>query len=505
MSKFKLAAIFGDDMVLQSGKGVRVFGSGENGEKITVSLGGAGVSAVVENGRWLAVLPPAGYAVGLTLTASAESGETVTFRNVAAGEVWLAGGQSNMELELQSCPQGVKALSEDKSPNVRYYYTPKNVVTDDKFREDEEDSAWCEWGDEEAKYWSAAGYFFAKEIAARTGAVVGIVGCNWGGTSASSWMSRESLAADADIKREYVDAYESAIAGKSAEELDRLWFEYEEYHDAYYERELEFFKKNPLGSYAECEAECGENRWPGPVTPRSAFRAYALYEPMVKRVCPYTLAGFIWYQGETDADKPELYYKLFSRLIKLWREDWGDGELPFLFCQLPSHRYADEPDYKNWAVLREAQDRVAREVKNALMAVLIDCGEFNDIHPKDKKTVGERLALLALKDVYGKDVSAYAPLYGSYIIKDGGMELTFINAEGGLVLKNSDMATGFELAGRDGVFYEAAAKIAGEKIFIKCRGVPEPEHARYLWTNYAEVVSVYGANGIPLAPFRTGI
>ncbi|MCL1867210.1 MAG: sialate O-acetylesterase, partial [Oscillospiraceae bacterium] len=244
------------------------------------------------------------------------------------------------------------------------------------------------------------------------------------------------------------------------------------------------------------EAEVPKHEWCVPC---------ALYDTMLMTVCPYTLAGVIWYQGESDTGERAAHYgRLFSGLIKLWREKWGDSQLPFLFCQLPMHIDKGEPNYTDWAVLREQQDCVSREVPNVYMAVLIDCGEFDNIHPFDKATVGERLALIALNAVYGADCEAFAPRYKSHTFDDSRVVIEVEHCGGGLVSLNADTVTGFEIAGADCVFRESKAEIVGNTVILSCEEVPLPCHARYLWTNYTDKIAVYGQNGLPLSPFYVG-
>ena len=183
MSSFSPAAIFSSNMVLQRDKVVTVFGYGDDGSRVTVEIDGAKRTAAVRGGKWSLLLPPHGAADGLTMTVSCGE-ETKTFTNVAYGEVWLAGGQSNMELELRGCTEK-DALQNDKNPNVRYYYTNKMTLKEEDFFEREKNSCWNEFSPDTAFCWSAVGYFFAKELAAKLGVVVGVIGCNWGGTSAS--------------------------------------------------------------------------------------------------------------------------------------------------------------------------------------------------------------------------------------------------------------------------------------------------------------------------------
>ena len=224
---------------------------------------------------------------------------------------------------------------------------------------------------------------------------------------------------------------------------------------------------------------------------------------MLKSITPYTLQGFIYYQGESDDHKPESYYDLFTAMIRQWRQDFGDDTLPFLMVQLPMHRYQHDPDTKSWCIIRESQMKAFQMLKNTGIAVIIDCGQFHEIHPKNKRPVGERLALQALSEVYHliPEEEAFGPIYRDFLYRDGGMEITFDHAKNGFIC-SGDMPSGFELAGADGVFKEADAVFDGNKVFVYSEEVKEPIMARYLWTNYGEV-TVFGANNLPMAPFRT--
>lgn len=501
MPEFSTAAVFSSNMVLQRGKNINVFGEGEENALVTVGLDGATASARVKDGRWLAVLPAREAADNLIMTVGCGD-ERREFTNIAVGEVWLAGGQSNMELELQNCKNGKEVLETDKNPNVRYYYTQKNCHMDEKFFADEKNTGWSEFNSESAKCWSAVGYFFARDLAKRLGVTVGVIGCNWGGTSASYWMSRESLEKDVELKA-YLDDYDNAVAGKNEEELTKEYLDYVAYDKAWFEKSQIFYKEHPNGEWDECCAFCGPNKYPGPLCPLNPFHATALYESLFKRVCPYTIKGVIWYQGETDDSRPRAYFKLFKALIQLWRDDFADDSLPFLFVQLPMHRYKADPDWKHWCLIREAQTRVYETVKNTGIAVALDLGEFNEIHPKSKQPVGERLSLQAMYQVYGEkslEDEAFAPSYGSMLVKDGKIELSFEHAKGGFDINGE--AAGFEIAGSDKKFVPAVAELCGEKIYVGAAEVSEPLYVRYLWTNWGDV-HFFGKNGIPLAPFRT--
>ena len=479
-------------------------GTGKNGESVIVSICGNKAVTEVADEKWCVTLP-AMKAGGPYEMKISNGEETIVFGNVMIGEVWLAGGQSNMELELQNCMGGKDFLANDKTENVRYYYTQKNCNMDEKFFRDEENTGWSCFDSESARAWSAVAYFYAKELAARLGVTVGIIGCNWGGTSASYWMSRESLEKDTDLKA-YLDDFDNAVAGRSREEMDKEYLDYVKYEEEWQKKSVEFYSAHPDGTWDECQAYCGVSKYPGPMTPLNPFHATALYDSMVKRVCPYTIKGVIYYQGETDDNRPKTYFKLFKALIQLWRDDWGDDELPFMFVQLPMHRYKVDPDWKHWCLIREAQMRTFKTVKNTGIAVILDCGEFNEIHPKNKVPVGHRLYLQAMHHVYGdNETEAFGPIYKNMIVTGDRAVISFDHAESGFDIKGDNGITGFEVAGADKEYKPACAVIDEDgTISVYADEVKKPAYVRYLWTNYGDV-TLYGKNGIPVAPFRTSM
>lgn len=510
---FRVRKVFSDHMVLQREKNIHVFGEGELGTKVQVTLilpDGTEASAVtvVEKEEWLAILPPQQAARDCVLKVEAYQKDSrekiaeISYTDVAIGEVWLAGGQSNMELELKDCKGGMDTLKQDQDPNVRFYYTQKNAYKDKAFYEAEERSGWQEFGEESARAWSAAGYYFARKISRELGDVmVGILGCNWGGTSASAWMSREALTEDRELSS-YVEEFDQACAGQSVEEQEEAYDVFAAFHAEWDRKCGQLYVEKPDITWAEVEERLGPCQWPGPMNVKNPYRPAGLYECMLKRVCPYSMRGFLFYQGESDDHKPGMYYKLFTRMIRQWREDFLDGEMPFLMVQLTMHRYRYDADFKNWPVIREAQMDAFQTLKNTGIAVIIDKGEFNEIHPKDKLTVGERLALQALSEVYHtiEKKDAFGPVYQSCIYHPDCMELCFSYAEEGFVSKGE--ITGFEIAGMDRQFTAAKAQISGNRILVSAPGVQNPRYVRYLWTNYGEV-PLFGKNGLPLAPFRT--
>lgn len=535
----KLAAVFSDNCVLQRNRNIIVFGSGEEGERIEIQLSGRKLGSSVEqvsrghgfvkNGRFEILLPSLQAGVGHTLVVTGGSRQIVR-RNIAVGEVWLAGGQSNMEFELKDCAEN-RVLRKQANNMLRFYNTPRRPYMDEAFSQAEEETAWECFGEPGTPHWSAVGYFFAAKVYAAVRVPVGIIGCNFGGSPAAAWVPEELLAGDRELNI-YLEQYEEAVAGKSEKDQIREYKEYEAYQKKFDRRVASCYAKKPDMAWEEVLKYAGENKWPGPMGCRNPFRPGGLYQCMLRRIMPYTLKGFLFYQGESEGGMPHLYRKLFTGLIAQWRKDWGDDRLPFLFVQLPMFRYRQDPDFKDWCLIREAQSRVQDTVNYTAMTCSIDLGELNEIHPRRKKEVGERMSAQALKLVYGmEDVpNAASPQLEYADIRSGEIVIYIRNAEEGLLVHRPvkpetvpanrrmfisqtkekkeepapppDTELGFEIAGEDGRYVAAKARFEKNRIILTGQGVEEPRFARYLWTNYGEVF-VYGKNGLPLAPFRT--
>jgi sialate O-acetylesterase len=499
MKLLKVASIFSNNMVLQREKNINIWGEACDTNRVTVTLNNNSVSTNVINGKWMAVLPS--MTAGGPYTIKISDGKSlISFNNVMIGEVWLAGGQSNMELELQNSKDGKKVVENINNNRIRFYYTPKLSYIDEEFYEKEANNEWKECSPETAGNWSAVAYYYADKLAKELNVTVGIIGCNWGGTSASAWISKENLALDKDTNT-YIEEYDKANEGRSFEEYLELLKEYNIWYEEWQKRVSKCYEEKPDILWSQVLDIAGECRWPEPLGPKSPFRAGGLYETMIKRIMPYTLRGFIYYQGESDDHKPKIYGKLLIKLIEQWRSDWGDEELPFIFVQLPMFIGREGEDTKNWPIIREQQMYVHKTIKNTGIAVIPDCGEFDNIHPLDKEIVGFRLALQALYHVYNKNIRAYGPMYKSISYVENGIELSFENAEDGLVLKG-EKAEGFEIAGEDKNYIQANVEVCGNKVFVSSEKVSEPKYVRYAWTNYGPV-TIFNKIGLPLGTFRT--
>ncbi|MCR4618154.1 MAG: sialate O-acetylesterase [Lachnospiraceae bacterium] len=448
------------------------------------------------------------------------------------GDVYIAGGQSNMELELQNSKDGKEECENCDNPNIRFYYTPKVAWLGEELNKAESESAWqlCKPG--ETKCWSAVGYYFAKALTEEIdkapakglsndqNIMIGIIGCNWGGTSASAWMSKEKLSEYPETKV-YLDRYDELTKDQDYDEYLKAYDEYVVYQAEFDKNVGNYYMtaKNP--SWDEAIKLFGENKYPGPMGPKNWTRPSGLYETMLKRIAPYGICGVLWYQGEDDDNRPYAYKRLLKSLIENWREDFENSELPFYIVQLPVFKNEGEDDFKNWPFLRESEFDISTEDDNCHTAVCLEAGEKYNIHPLDKETVGYRLAYLALYNRYGlcDKWDAYGPsLINAY------SEGNFIYAEidccdNGLVTDGDDGFledvymesylpddAGFEIAGKDGVYFDAKVQVlrGDDCIVLKMSSdkVSEPLFARYFWKNFGKV-RVYGACGIPLAPFRT--
>lgn len=494
-----LATIFTDNMVLQRNKDIKVFGKCEADMSVTVTLGELSRETVSDgNGNWSLFFPPRTACTNLTLTAKTKS-DFVKCENVAIGDVWLAGGQSNMEYEIQNCTDWER-VKNNRDSRIRFFYTPKLPYKNEAYYKAFDEAMWMTSDDEKFCTWSAVAYLFAERLEKDLDVPIGIIGCNWGGTSASAWMDRESILAD-DSTRIYIDEFDERNEGIPMDEQRAAYDTYEKNYNEWNAKCGKMYEENPDTEWDYIQQVLGPCEWPGPINNFNPFRPCGLYEQMLMRICPYTLKGVIWYQGESDDHRPRSYYILFSNMVKLWRKKWQDM-LPFVIVQLPMHRYRGDNDYKNWPIIREAQLRAALNIDGVSTAIVPDCGEFNQIHPVDKGTVATRMALLALSDIYGLvDHSiSYAPIFKEKKIMGSRIIIRFdsLNAE----LEFHGEPEAFEIAGEDKIFYPATVKLNEYTIELSSEKVSRPIYARYCWSNYC-TPTLFSKNGLPVSPFRT--
>jgi sialate O-acetylesterase len=343
---------------------------------------------------------------------------------------------------------------------------------------------------DEANRFSAVLYFFGRDLQQQIHQPIGLINSSYGGTAIEWWTRLEVLMTDPQSAKE---------AQYRIKELsDPGWIE-ARYHKetGWYEAEVE---------KAKAEGRRPQMGKPQRIGPDTKSRPAALYNAMIHPLLGYGIRGILWYQGEHNHLRAEQYARLFPKMIADWRQQWGLGELPFFFVQLPPISAPQNAPMlprseTTWAELREAQAK-ARAVPNTGMAVTIDTAADGDLHPKDKQPVGNRLARLAANKVYGKDIPCFSPMFQSVSRQGNGLRLSFSHAEGGLTTKEDRTVQGFAIAGADKEFVWADAKIEGEQIFVSSPEVEEPVAVRYAWANHPPS-SVFNKAGLPLAPFRT--
>ncbi len=486
----RLAAVFGDHMVLCRGKNVRIFGQGAQGAAVTLTLAGQTVRAHARDGRFEAVFAPmeAGGPHTLTVTDGATA---LSFADVMIGDVYFAGGQSNMEMLLEHTENGPELARTLDRPLIRYINFPRNAWLDEQALQA---MCWKAVSPGQCGDISAVACHFALHLQPEIGVPIGIIGCYWGGTSVVCWMDEEALL-ETTAGSKLLAEYTQRNAHKTDAQYDAEMKAYDDAYQAWWKRVLALQAENPAILWEEINEKAGKCPWPQPEGRKSGFRPAGLAETMVKRIAPYTLTGFLYYQGEEDTKHPPLYRTLLTSLISFWRDLFKDPSLPFLFVQLPMYIAKGEEDAKNWPPLRIAQEQVFRAVRGTGLAVLIDCGEFDNIHPKDKHTVGYRLFLQAMRVVYGRPADADGPRAIAARPEGDSLILTL-----SAPVLFRETPTLFELAGEDGVFRPAQAVAEGTRLTLTADGLAQPVSARYAWVNYGAVCA-FGENGLPLAPF----
>lgn len=492
-TQLRLASVFSDHMVLCRGRNIRIFGEAETGREIKVSLHDHTASCAAVKGKFEAVLPPMLHGGPYTLTVS-DGETTLAFSDVLIGDVYFAGGQSNMEMKLVDSQDGARCVREADFPLIRYCNFPVQAVLDDETLQKERETVWRAVAPNACGEFSAVAYHFAVRLQSSVPVPIGIIDCYFGGTSIVSWLDEESLSAVTGGNA-LLDAYRERNRNKTdaqyEEEVRDFWIRNEAWDCG-----AEAIKaKDPSAVWDDFIRELGPCPWPPPEGMKSPRRPCGLAETMVKRVAPYTITGFLYYQGESDHMHPHLYRALMTALISLWRDQFLDLSLPFLFVQLPMYRNRKETVKNSWVVLRQAQEQVFQDMRNTGLAVTIDCGEAEDIHPKDKKPVGERLCLQALKIVYRRDVESDSPRAIAARPENSAM---IVRLSAPLRAEKAPLL--FEVAGEDEVFHAAEAVIDGIEIRVASASVGRPRAVRYAWVNFGKV-NVFGENGLPLAPF----
>jgi len=484
MADVKPHALFTPGMVLQRDIEVPVWGFADKGEEITVKILDQQAKTIAQDGRWCVRLKPlkAGGPVSMTISGR----NTITLDDVLIGDVWVCSGQSNMQWSVRNSVNAEKEIADANQPTIRLFQVP--MVPADVSPQDL-GAAWVRCTPETIPDFTAVGYFFGRSLNKELAVPIGLINSSWGGSPAQAWTSRSMLVTKPETKG-IMEEYDKIIPNYPQLKAD-------------YEKRLAEWKIQ-----AEQAKKEGKNPgWgPGlPMGPEHHFRPGGLYNGMIVAIQPYAIKGAIWYQGESNAGAYDQYRVLFPLMITNWRQDWKQGDFAFLFVQLAPFS-CGAPGDRSWAGLRESQDDTL-SLKNTGMAVITDVGDERDIHPRKKQEVGQRLALAALKVAHGKDVLYSGPMYESMKIEGDKAILSFKHVGGGLVIGNASVPTdgklvGFIIAGDDGVFYNAEAKIENNKVVVSSPKVQKPAAVRYGWANWC-VCNLANKEGLPASPFRT--
>jgi len=472
-------------MILQQNSKASLWGWASPGEKITITNSWNNKSATVTadpSGKWLTYVntSKAGGPYQLRFKAS----NVIEVKNILLGEVWLASGQSNMEFFVGKTSNGSytgvinhdEVMKDAEHPDIRTIDVPNKVADEPQI---DFKGEWKICSAQTVDTFSAVAYFFAREINKTTGFPVGIINATWGGTPAESWTKKEVLQSDSD--------------------LNQILIRYQKAVDVFPEENEKY--KTAFAKWREDTSKAKGAPPRAPMGPSHNQSPYKLYNGMIVPIEPYTLKGVIWYQGENNADRAYQYRKLFPAMINNWRRDWNNSKLPFYFVQISPHR-SQNPE------IRDAQLYVYRHTPYTGMTVTTDNGDSLNIHPRNKELVGDRLALWALHNEYGKKaIIVSGPLYKSMKIEGDKIRISF-DFDKGLVAKGGDL-TEFTIAGDDQNFVAANAKIVqgtrsgeGNTVVVWSDEVKNPKAVRFAWKNVPHPNLFNGAD-LPASPFRT--
>ncbi|MDR3262463.1 MAG: sialate O-acetylesterase [Tannerella sp.] len=479
----RFAPIFGQGMVLQRNQEVNVWGTAPASAPVTVSIQGKSVPAESDaEGNWRTTL--SGLTAGGPFELKLNSGSiSVVLKDVYVGEVWMAGGQSNMQFSLLHNADAERYLAEATNPDIRYLQVPIINYEGEPVKNNE--LKWRQATGGTAKGISAVAYFFAKDLQEKLKVPIGVICAYKGGTPAETWMSKTSITSNPALAVIW-DDYQALVNSRKEGEYEQLFDEYQE-----------GIAKHRIANAA---GATGLKAPIEPMGPKHHRRPAGLYETMLTRVFPYTVRGVIWYQGEANASRAEQYKTLFPALIAEWRDKFEQKDLPFYFVQLSNYSSGGNRN-TFWTELQEAQLETWKTVPNTAMAVSIDYGDSLDIHPKQKEPIGKRLAASARHLLYGESDLVYSgPIYKSSAVRGNRVEISFDHTGSGL--KADGPLKGFTVCGADKQFVPAQAVIEGNTILVSAASVPEPQAVRYGWVNYTDA-NLFNKEGFPASPFRT--
>jgi sialate O-acetylesterase len=480
MADVKPASLFSDHVVLQRGMSVPVWGTADPGEKVTVTLNKQSQSTVTgADGKWMVHLRKltAGGPFEMSITGK----NSITVKDVLVGEVWLGSGQSNMEFPVSKKHAPYAGLLNEGQEIAAANYPEIRMFTGKETKsltpQDDIQGVWKICSPDTVGDFSAVGYLFARDLYQKLHVPVGIVLEAYGASTAEAWVPRDAMAADPSLK-------------PMLDKFDVL---------------ETYFKEHPGATTVDAppspETLNARPGKPGPLRDpvQNQHQPTVLFNGMINPVIPYAIRGAIWYQGESIIGGPAgllLYPHTMQTLVTTWRSLWGEGDFPFLEVQLPALK-----NVSNNPLVRDGQAKLLT-VPNTYMAVTIDIGDPDNVHPKNKEPLGDRLTDIALAKAYRRNIIYSGPVYETMRVEGSTLHLKFSQIGGGLVAKDGPLKW-FQVAGADQKFVDADAKIVGKTVVLSSPQVSAPVAARYAWDNYPFGSNLYNAAGLPAAPFRT--
>jgi sialate O-acetylesterase len=462
----RLPAIFGDHMVLQANRPITISGWALNGERVEVFIDGQYHQAIAENGKWQATLEP--IEAGKSIEMEVRGINQIHVKDILTGTVWLAGGQSNMDMAVRKISDADSLIASSKNNQIRLFKV-KQVSADEPL--DDVQGQWELASPKAVEGFSAVAYTFARELESSQRIPVGMIQSCVGGTLASNWISEPTMAQYPYVA-EYTETYARQLADYPT--AFKTWMTLKE-SEPHVKKPNHPSRRQPSG----------------------------YYNGMINGLQTATLDGILWYQGETDSWKAERYTDLLPAVINDWRTLFNNETLPFFIVQLAS--YAGKSGVEiNYPYLREIQYQTHLNTPNTAIAVTIDLGEKDDIHPRNKTPLGQRLALAARNIVFDEAVSYKGPTPTSVQIEDSRVLIEYNLTDGGLKTSDGQSPRCFELCGDDGIFYPASALLQSNQVVLSCTEVPNPRFVRYAWTGFPEV-NLYSEADLPAVPFRTDL
>jgi sialate O-acetylesterase len=496
-AEVKLPNILSSHAVLQRDQPIRIWGWAQPGEFVTVRFHGQTRSVSVDHlGKWSLYLVPEQAGGPYVLSVQGSSGYEIVLSDILVGDVWLASGQSNMQMPLKGyssdtvVKNGQEEIAEAKLPRVRLlqverrasYYPLDNIT-----------AKWSECSSQTAAEFSATAYFFGRELNARENVPIGLIDASRYGTPIHTWISMDRIGSDPGLM---------SIFG--------FWARFS---DSLTERDLILAEENREDAAAEQERKPKPiHVWHGDGFPSQPA---SLYNGMIAPITPFAIKGVIWYQGETETHidyrgeteihnpgkNVPLYTRFFAGLIQDWRAQWGSN-FPFLYVQISNFLPSPFEDDQAWGAIRDAQRRTLSIVPNTAMAVSLDVGMKDNVHPADKQTVGKRLALGARVLAYGEsNLEDSGPLFLRTTTEGSAVRVWFDHVRSGLVAHGKELK-GFEIAGSDGKFVPATAKIEGPSVIVRTQDVSHPAAVRYGWANWTDA-NLFNNENLPASAFTS--